>query len=393
MRVAHIITRMIVGGAQENTLYSVQGLARMGYDVSLITGRETGAEGNLLTHPRYDFPIIYLQGLVRAINPRADSRAVVELCSVLRRLKPHVVHTHSSKAGVLGRVAARAAGVPIVVHTLHSLVFHDYQPKSLNLAYRSTKRLMSPLTDHYVSVSDNIRNRAIAARIGTPERHSTIRSGFATADFVAQLVPRTEARQRLGLPVAGRVIVGVVSRLFPLKGHLDMIEAASRVVPRRPEVLFAFVGSGPMLDELQAVVKRRRLTEHVRFLGRIDPSEIPVAFSAFDILAHASLREGLARVLPQGALAGLPIVCYDLDGSPEVVSDGVNGFLVPPQDYDTFASRLEALVVDEQLRRRFGEAAPGTIANDFSIEKMVQDLHELYQRLARQPRGASRQAG
>lgn len=373
---------MIVGGAQENTLYSVDGLSRMGHDVSLITGPETGAEGNLLSGRNYDFPIVYVPNLIRAVNPVADSRAVVELYTLLRRIRPQVVHTHSSKAGVLGRIAARAAGVPIVVHTLHGLVFHDYQPKPLNVAYRSTKRLLSPLTHHYVSVSDNIRERAIAAKIGSPARHSTIRSGFATHDFVERLLPRPEAQQRLGLPVTGRVVVGVVSRLFPLKGHLDIIEAATRLVPRRPEVLFAFVGSGPMLDELRDIVDRRGLGEHVRFLGRIDPTEIATAFSAFDILAHASLREGLARVLPQAALAGLPIVCYDLDGSSEVVTDGVNGFLVRAQDYDGLADRLEALVVDEDLRRRFGEVAPGEIAAEFSIEKMVHDLDALYRRLA-----------
>lgn len=393
MRVAHVITRMIVGGAQENTLYSVDGLARLGYDVCLITGPETGTEGNLLTKGDYDFPVLYVPSLVRAVNPWADSRAAGELYRLFRRLRPDVVHTHSSKAGVLGRVAGRAARVPLLVHTLHSLVFHDYQPKSLNFAYRSTKRLLSPITDHYISVSDNIRVRAIAAGIGSPGRHSTIRSGFATREFVAQLLPPAEARQRLGLPVTGRVIVGVVSRLFPMKGHLDIIEAATRLVRRRPEVLFAFVGSGPMLEELRVLVERRGLTDHVRFLGRIDPSEIPVAFSAFDILAHASLREGLARVLPQAAIAGLPIVCYDLDGSAEVVTDGLNGFLVRARDHDMFAERLEQLVVDEELRHRFGAAAPGDIATEFSIDKMVSDLDALYQRLAAVRPVASAHAG
>ncbi len=382
MRVAHVITRMIVGGAQENTLYSVEGLARLGYDVSLVTGPETGAEGDLLAGRQLEFPVVYVPNLVRSVNPVADSRALLDLHRLLRRIQPDLVHTHSSKAGVLGRVAARAAGVPIVVHTLHSLVFHDYQPRPLNFAYRSTKRLLSPLTHHYVSVSDNIRERAVAAGIGPRARHSTIRSGFATDEFVARLLPRAEARRRLGLPEDGRVVIGVVSRLFPMKGHLDIIEAASRLVPRRPDVLFAFVGSGPMLDDLRDLVGRRQLADHVRFVGRVDPSEVPVAFSSFDILAHASLREGLARVLPQGALAGLPIVCYDLDGSSEVVSDGVNGFLVRAQDHDAFADRLEALVVDEDLRRRFGAAAPGTIATDFSIETMVHDLDALYSRLA-----------
>ncbi len=382
MKVAHVITRMIVGGAQENTLYSVQGLAALpGYEVSLLTGPETGSEGNLLAGIGGDLDIRVVPHLVRAIHPVSDARAFAELYGAFRAMRPDIVHTHSSKAGVVGRAAARAARVPVVVHTLHSLVFHDYQAAPVNFAYRSLKRMLSPLTDHYVSVSDNIRERAVAAKIGTADRHSTVRSGFFTDDFVAQLVPQAEARRKLDLP-EDRLIVGVVARLFPLKGHAEILEAASRLVENQPDVLFAFVGSGPLLAELQRDVEARGLGHNVRFVGRIDPSEITLAFSAFDVLAHCSLREGLARVLPQGALAGLPIVCYDLDGSAEVVRDGVNGFLVDPKDHQTFADRLERLLREPALRAQMADAAPQRIQVEYSVAEMVRRLDALYQQLA-----------
>jgi glycosyltransferase involved in cell wall biosynthesis len=381
MKVAHVITRMIVGGAQENTLSSVQGLAAIdGYELALLTGPETGTEGDLLAGVEPNFELVYVPPLVRAINPVADARALAWLTRWFRARRPDVVHTHSSKAGVVGRIAARRAGVPLVVHTLHSLVFHDYQPAPVRAAYRQVKRLMVPFTDHYVSVSDDIRRRAVAAGIGVPEHHSTIRSGFDTDAFVGGLVPRAEARARLGLP-DDRIVVGVVGRLFPLKGHEEIVRAATRVVRRHPDVLFAFVGSGPLEPALRDLVGALGLDGHVAFAGRVPPAEVPVAFSAFDVLAHASLREGLARVIPQGVLAGVPVVCYDLDGSREVVRDGENGFLVPPRDVPALADCLGLVLGDDGLRRRMGGVHRDRIREEFSVESMVRSLDDLYGRL------------
>ena len=379
-RVVHVITRMIVGGAQENTLFSVLGLNALGrYETSLVTGPETGSEGNLLEGRESDLRIVYVPRLVRAVRPVDDVLALRQLTDVFRAERPEIVHTHSSKAGVLGRAAARVAKVPVVVHTLHSLVFHDYQPFLVNRTYRLVKRAMVPLTDHYVSVSDNIRQRAIAAGIGSPDRHSTVRSGFHTDQFVESLIPREDARARLDLP-GDRLVVGVVARLFPLKGHLEILDAAERLVPRAPEVLFAFVGSGPLRPELEERVRRSGLVENVRFVGHVPPADVPVAFSAFDVLAHASLREGLARVIPQAVMAGLPVVCYDLDGSGEVVVDGVNGFLVPPRDTAALADRLAALT-DPALRQELGGKGRDQVREEFSVEAMVRGLDAVYTRL------------
>jgi glycosyltransferase involved in cell wall biosynthesis len=384
LSVAHVITRMIVGGAQENTLSSVEGLSAMPeYDVTLLTGPETGSEGNLLTDVDPSFDLVYVPSMIRTINPLHDARALWFVAQHFRETSPDIVHTHSSKAGVIGRVAARTARVPLTVHTLHSLVFHDYQPWPVRTTYRQVKRSMVPFTDHYVSVSDDIRERAIAARIGKPDQHSTVRSGFQTASFEASLIPRSEARERLGLP-QDRVVIGVVGRTFPLKGHEEILQAAPTVMRKHPEAMFAFVGSGPLEPQLKEMVRELGLERDVVFLGRMPPEDMPKAFSAFDILAHASLREGLARVIPQGVLARLPVVCYDLDGSREVVTDGVNGFLVPPRDTVTLAERLCLVVGDEQLRARLAGVGAADVRRDFSVEEMVRHLDELYQRLTAQ---------
>lgn len=383
MKVAHVITRMIVGGAQENTLASVAGLSALDrYDVTLLTGRETATEGDLLADmPKPGFELAYVPSLIRSVHPWHDPAALAWLHRWFSEARPDVVHTHSSKAGVVGRLAARSAQVPIVVHTLHSLVFHAYQPWPVRMTYRTVKRTMARYTDHYVSVSDDIRERAIAAGIGRSDQHSTIRSGFPTDAFVSGLMPRSDARARLGLP-NDRVVIGVVGRLFPLKGHEEILKAVTPVVRQHPDLLFAFVGSGPLEPTLRRMARDQHLDRYVRFIGRLDPVAMPTAFSAFDLLAHASLREGLARVIPQAVLANLPVVCYDLDGSREVVSDGQNGFLVPPRDVDRLAERLALLAGDEELRKRFGGVGAERVQREFSTSEMVRRLDVLYRQLS-----------
>lgn len=381
MKIVHVITRMIVGGAQENTLLSAEGQARIeGNEVLLITGSETGTEGDLLAG--YDGPVrvVHMPELMRAVHPVLDVKATIALRRIFREERPDVVHTHSSKAGVVGRVAAKAARVPLVFHTLHSLVFHDYQPWYLNRSLRIVKRGMVPFTDHYASVSDNIRVRALAAGIGKPEQHSTVYSGFQTDAFIEALLPRDEAKAALGLPT-DRFVVGVVGRLFELKGHDQILRAAPLLVREAPETLFAFVGSGPLEDELRREISRLGLDDHFTFTGRLPFSEMPVAFSAFDALAHASLREGLARVIPQAVLAGAPVVCYDLDGSSEVVHDEVNGYLVPPLDHRALADRLALLAHDPELRTRLGGATRDDVAHRFSATTMATHLDRLYRDL------------
>jgi glycosyltransferase involved in cell wall biosynthesis len=239
---------------------------------------------------------------------------------------------------------------------------------------------MVPFTDFYVSVSDDIRERAIRDGIGSPDRHVTIRSGFDTQAFRSALVDRAEARDRFGLP-HDRVIIGVVGRLFPAKGHDELLRAAPRLVNACPDALLAFAGSGPLHAHLRHIVNQRDLGDAVVFLGRMPVEQMPAVFSAFDLVAHASLREGLARVLPQAVLARRPVVVYDLDGASEVVKDGENGFLVPPRDTESLADGMAKLSVDSSLRERLGGVGANRISAEFAVDRMVDDLDKLYQML------------
>ncbi len=382
LRVAHIITRLILGGAQENTLYTVIGQQR-DYDVTLIIGVDDGQEGSL--HARAHAAgvrMIVVPTLVRPIRPLTDVRALIALVHLLRRGRYDIVHTHSSKAGILGRIAARLAGVPIVVHTLHSLVFHDYQAKWKNAVYVFLKKICARLTDVMIAVNEQTAKGAIAAGIGRPEQYVTIFSGFELERFVGignRLSPQ-EAKRRLGIPEDAPV-VGKIARLFPLKGHDQFFDAAERIAALNPSTWFLLVGDGPLRMELERRARAAGLADRTVFAGRVPPEDVPACIQAMDVVIHSSLREGIARVLPQAGAAGKPVVTFALDGAPEVIRDGISGFLVPPLDTEALAARTVELVTDPVRRRVFGEAAQAFVVSQFSVEQMVRRINEQYERL------------
>ncbi len=381
IRVLHVITRMIVGGAQENTLLSVEGLDRLpGYEVTLCSGVDNGPEGELLSRARQTTRLIVVPELCRNVDPRADVVALWKLYSLIRRGRYHIVHTHSSKAGVLGRVAAWLAGTPLVVHTLHSLVFHDYQPWYVNRLWRTVKKICAPLTHHFISVSDVISQKAIAAGIARPDRFTTIYSGMELDWFLQAAHDGARVRHELGIPLDAPV-VGKIARLFPLKGHDELLDAAPEIVRRCPEVRFLLVGDGILQEHLRERARQAGILGNFVFAGLVPRERIPEMISAMDLVVHTSLREGLARVLPQALAMGKPCVSFDIDGAPEVVIPGKTGYLVQPGDNRGLTEAVAALLADPELRQQMGEAGRKRVDPDFRAETMVHRIAEVYERL------------
>lgn len=381
VRVLHVITRMIIGGAQENTLLSVEGLDDdPAYEVVLASGIDNGPEGDLLARARQTTELVMVPGLCRNVSPLADLRALWNLYRLIRRGRFHIVHTHSSKAGVLGRIAARLAGTPIVVHTLHGPVFHDYQPWIVNRLWRFVERCCAPLTDHFISVCDVIRNKAVNARISRDEKYSTIYSGMELNRFLHADVDGSAIRCEFGIP-SDAPVIGKIARLFPLKGHDQLLDAAPRIVERHPDVRFLLVGDGVLLDHLKNRVRELKIEENVVFAGLIDRERIPEMISAMDVLIHTSLREGLARVLPQALAMRKPCVSFDVDGAPEVVISGETGELVAPEDSVGLADAVSRLLADPELRAEMGAAGRRLVAPKFDAETMVRQIADLYQAL------------
>ncbi|MCA9053577.1 MAG: glycosyltransferase family 4 protein [Planctomycetaceae bacterium] len=378
MRVAHVITRLIVGGAQENTLLTVQGQHHDYQDeVTLITGPGLGPEGSL--EGRADelgLDVRVIPELQRAIHPLRDWASYRALVGCLREYRPEIVHTHSSKAGILGRRAAYKLGIPCV-HTIHGAAFHYGQSRLAYSAYVAAERIAARWTDQFISVSDDMTAEYLRAGIGGPDRYTTIYSGFDVEPFLHPTVTRDEVRQRLGLQPQD-IVVGKIARLFHLKGHEFLLAAAPEIAAASPEVRFLLVGDGVLRESLQAEIRRLGLTDRFVFTGLVPPEQIPELIAAMDIVVHTSQWEGLARVLPQGLIAGKPVVSYDVGGAREVVMPGETGFLLPRDSVRDLALAVSQLAADPQLRDRLGVCGRERFTDQFRHQTMTRRIRDVY---------------
>ena len=382
LRISHVITRLIVGGAQENTVASVLGLRqRPGLQLQLISGPTVGPEGSL-EHEFASAPglLTLLPHLVRPIHPWKDARALGALVAWFRRQAPHVVHTHSGKAGLLGRLAARRARVPIIVHTVHGPSFGPFQGALANYAFRSAERFAARFTTHFVVVAEAMARQYLAAGVGHAGQFTCIRSGFEMAPFLAAKNDPA-VRARWGLAPTD-FVVGKIARFFKLKGHEDLFVMAPKLAKRCPQVKFLLVGDGPWLVRFKARARAAGLERHTVFTGLVPPGEIPGLIGVMDVLLHLSQREGLARALPQALAASRPVVAYDCDGAGEVCREGETGFLVRPGDLTNLTLRLLQLAADSALCQRLGQRGQAMVREAFSVDRMVAELEALYARLA-----------
>src|SRR4051812_40139827 len=276
MRIVHIITRLILGGAQENTLLTVDGLHHHhGDDVTLITGPAEGPEGDLFDRAEErGLKVELMPELVRAIRPATDYRAYRRLRQAIRRLRPEVVHTHSSKAGISGRAASWHEHVPAVVHTIHGLPFGPSESPIKNRAYVALERWAARRCHAIVSVCDAMTEQALAAGVGRPEQYCTVYSGMDVESFLHPPRPRADVRRELGL-AEGEVAFGTVARLFERKGHDDLLAVAPAVLEADPRVRFVLIGDGILRDRLIAEAERRGVRHAFHFVGLVPPDRIP----------------------------------------------------------------------------------------------------------------------
>ncbi len=384
MGILHIITTFSLGGATENTLLSVEGLKSRGRDVWILAGPGNLSEGDLLERARANgIRVEILPELARDIHPWKDLVAFFKLIGILKKRNILIVHTHSSKAGILGRAAAAVARTPIVVHTIHGLPFHDYQPKAIFTIYRLAEKMCAWFSDRLITVTDTIREKALAAHVGRPEQFVTVRSGFDVGEFTRAREDNKKLRREFGFS-DDDLIVGKIARFSRLKGHRYLIDAIPKVVQEVPAARFFLVGGGELKDELQDLVKAKGIERNVVFSGMFPPSRIPEIIAMMNLVVHTSLLEGLARVLPQALAAQKPVVSFDIDGAREVVLDGKTGYLVPPKDIDGLAVAIINLLKQRDLALRFGKAGRELVEQQWTIDAMVRGIDGVYEDLLRQ---------
>lgn len=382
LKVVHLITRLILGGAQENTLLTVEDQHRDWHDeVTLITGPALGPEGSLIERAeRGGLDLRIIPELRRSIHPWRDWVSYRRIIEMLRKINPQVVHTHSSKAGVIGRAAAWKLGIP-VVHTIHGPAFHPFQSRISYHLFRTAEVWAARRCNRLVSVCDAMTDQYVAAGVAPREKFVTVYSGMEVEPFLNPPRPPEEVRRELGFEPR-HIVVGKIARLFHLKGHEYVIAAAKDVAESFPDIRFLFVGDGLLRDHLERRIADAGLTGKFIFTGLVPPEKVPELIGAMDIVVHASLREGLARVLPQGLIAGKPIISYDVDGAREVCLPDQTGFLLPPESVDGLASAIKKLAADPELRRRLGETGRAKFTEQFRHQTMTKRLREIYAELS-----------
>ncbi len=385
MRVMHVITRMIVGGAQENTLFNCLDLVRdFGDEVKLITGPSEGAEGKLLSQTDTQGLLIESHpSLIRSISPTHDNRALNALKVAIRDWRPDVVHTHSAKAGLLGRAAAWKGKVPCIIHTVHGAPFHPYQRWLSRWFFIQCERWAAKRCHHMISVADAMTELMVQANVAKREKFSTIYSGMNVEPFLQSAKDREQTRQELGF-AATDVVFGKIARLFHLKGHRYVIEAAEQVCRNQPNAKFLFVGDGILREQFASEIEKLGLQHRFVFTGLVPPDQVPRYVGAMDVLVHTSLREGLARALPQALIAGKPVISYDIDGAREVVLTGTTGFLIPPKEIDSLAQAMLTLARSAQTRNAMGQKGSELFTEQFRHETMTKKIRELYLRVGGQ---------
>ncbi len=377
IRVAHVITRLCKGGAQENTFHTVALADRERYAVELISGPTRGHEGSIeAAVEAAGIRIEREPWLVRNPAPMHDAITLWRLAKRLRQGRYDIVHTHTSKAGLLGRLAAERAGVPIVVHTPHGNVFHGYFNRYVSRAFVWAERHAARRTDRIVELTPGGIEEYLEEGIGQREQFTVIFSGIDTAPFGEAIERREDTRHELGVGPE-HLLVGGVGRLEPVKGFIHFVHAARSIAESQPAARFVLAGQGSLDRELRS--EAAPLSGRFQFLGLRE--DVPRLMAALDVLVVPSLNEGMGRVLLEAGAAGVPVVASDVGGIPDIVDDGETGLLVPPRDATAIAEAVLSLLHTPERRSLMGATARAKVVPHFSLESMVARIENLYEEL------------
>ncbi len=379
LKVLEIITLFSIGGATETVVSMAEGLMKDGQTVHIATGPNIISEGSMYeTAKKLNIPVFTFKNLRRDINFFRDALIIIQLSLFIRKGKYDIVHTHSSKAGVVGRIAAWFARTPVILHTVHGLPFHRYQPKLKKKLFILIEKSASLFCDKLVAVTETIINTMLDYKIGNKDKYTMIRSAFDIENYRTNgEFERKKTKHRFGIE-EDDIIIGKIARLSELKGHKYLLESFKLISNKIPRARLLLVGNGELEYELKRFVEKNNLKEKVIFAGLITPEEIPSIIEIMDILVHTSLLEGLARVLPQAIMMEKPVISFDLDGAHEIIQDGINGYLIKPLDTVQLGEKILYLYNHPELIKEFGVRGRELLGDQFSSRRMVAQINELY---------------
>ncbi len=379
IKVLHIITRLDKGGSAENTLLTVSRLDKERFDVTLISGNTNDSDKeitNFIIQKKINY--ILIPELVREVNLFKDIKAFFRIRHFIKEEEFDIVHTHSSKAGILGRWAAKLTGVKIIVHTPHGHIFYGYFGWFKTKLFVLLEKLTSSITDRIITLTQKGKEEHLSYRIAKPNKFLPVYSGIEIEKFTDVGVDKIKEKEKLNVPFDAPVI-GTVSRLETIKGNKYFIYSLPEIVKTFPTLKVLIIGDGSEKEELEDYVKKQNLLENVVFMGQC--KDIIKLLSIFDIFVLPSLNEGMGRCLLETQAIGVPVVATRVGGIPEVVRDGVTGILVSARNPEELAEATINLLKDKSLRETMSEEAKKWVGRRFSVEAMVEKISDLYDEL------------
>ena len=382
-KVVHIITRFDKGGSAENTFLTVQGLNKDKYEVILIRGlaeeslmgpeEAAAVERNLAEAEKSGVKVITTPELVRSIQTVNDLKALFALIYIFKDERPDIVHTHTSKAGILGRWAAFFTNIKIIIHTPHGHVFWGYFNKWKTACFILLERLTALITDKIIALTEQEKKDHLHFKIAPDKKFTVIHSGIDLTAFSDVQINASAMREKLGIPPEA-LVVGTAGRLTPIKGQKYLLEAAAEISKQKPDMFFVFLGDGELAPELSQIVSSLGI-KNVMFLGW--RQDVPEVMSTFDIFVLPSLNEGMGKVLVEAMALGKPIVASNVGGIPDLVTHNRNGLLVPPADVEGLAYGINVLLHDPLKRKEMSNRGK-VVAADYSAQAMIKKIDRLY---------------
>ncbi len=387
-KIIHIITRLDKGGSAETTLQTVSLLDHKKYELFLIRGlslesnmsnmERESVERDLSLAEAKSIKVITLPSLVRRLSFKNDLLAFISIYRLIKRIKPHIVHTHTSKAGLLGRLAAFLARVPVIIHTPHGHVFHSYYGSFMTRIFVIAERALSHMTDKIAALTDRERDEHLEQGVASIEKYTIIHSGVMLQQIMNMNIDIETGKKEFGIPQNSNVI-GVVGRLVPIKGHKYLVSAAKRIIKEFDNTVFVFVGDGYLETRLEKQAEALGVRKNIIFAGwRKDVIEV---LDLFDILVLPSLNEGMGKVLIEGMALGKPIVASRVGGIIDLVKNGDNGILVSPRDSDALGEAILTLIRNKKLAQRLGEYGKANISPEYDTFVMVRQIEEMYENM------------
>ena len=391
IKVLHIITRFDKGGSAQNTYLSLLGLRKKNYQLSLVSGLslESEMKHEEIKAKEKDIQILESEGieyiqcpfLLRRINIIKDLKAFFDIWRIIKKYNPIIVHTHSSKAGLMGRLAAKLAGAPIIVHTPHGHVFFGYFGPFKTKLFIIFEKLASRITDKIVALTNREKKDHILFKIAEEDKFSVIYSGIELNILKeSSSEEKQNLKKELGIP-ENSLIVGTAGRLVPVKGPEFLVKASKYIISKYPDTYFMFTGDGPLEQDLKRKALEMGISDNIIFLGWRD--DLVKIISIYDIFVLPSLNEGMGRVLVEAMALGKSIVASNVGGIPDLVIHGKNGFLVPPKNPKQLAKYIQVLLEDKDKREKMGLAGK-EMAYNFTSERMVEKIANLYKKLLTQ---------